>query len=85
MLADMRVVFFLSKTFQNAYIEHDCYTILWEFYHGIPSACCSCFISSVHLFIHSFSEINAVCCVGSVSIQIEKEKGWRTADMDSKV
>ena len=30
-------------------------------------------------------ETNVVCCVGSVQIQIGIEKGWCTADTDSKV
>ena len=46
------------------------------------------FICSVQIhrygsrFVH---DINVVCCVGSVQIQIVMEKGWYTADMDSKV
>ena len=37
------------------------------------------------LYWNCKSEINVVCCVDSVQIQIEIEKGWCTVDMESKV
>ena len=43
-------------------------------------------ISALHQpYYISNSEINVVCCLGSDQTQIEIQKGWCTAEMDSKV